>query len=67
MMAVLLNQNQVCSVQAQMCSAISSAYERMLEVPVVRKQQRLCPYLRGFLFKEDFNVCILYIEHEELE
>ena len=65
MMAVLLNQNQVCRVQAQMCSAISSVYERMLEMLIIRKQQRLC-YLRWFLFKEDFNVCILYIEREEL-
>lgn len=46
MMAVLLNQNQVCRVQAQMCSAISSVYERMLEMLIIRKQQHLCSYLR---------------------
>ena len=46
MMAVLLNQNQVCRVQVQTCSAISSAYERMLEMPIIRKQQCLFSNLR---------------------
>lgn len=37
MMAVLLNQNQVCGVEAQMCRGISSVYERTLEMPTIRK------------------------------